>query len=217
MGEVQLDSENKQVRLYADIFLYGNAATQQLATIVGDEIRYHWNAPNASIRINNEWHVLSFVITALHTPLLTEAEVQTNINPRNNYFRVEEYVRGNISYVDGINSNTGMFKRDNLLNGSTTAAHEFGHTLGLVHPAVTDIRGKGQPAIMYPRGTLVDPQYQYDPTAEARKPGGTMNPSHRKVFLSDIADLRLHALPFNDIGFAVQGDFSSVWHEADQP
>ena len=217
MGEVQSDGDYNQLRLYADIFLYGNAATADLAVIVGDEIRHHWNSPNASIRIKNEWHVLKFIITAIYTPLLTIDEVQQNINPRNNYFRVEEYVRGNISYVDGIYSNTGMFKRDNLLNGSTTAAHEFGHTLGLVHPSNTDIRGKGQPGIMYPRGTLVDPQFQYDPNAEPRKPGGTMNPAHRKVFINDIADLRLYALSFNDIGFAVQGEFSSVWHEADQP
>lgn len=82
----------------------------------------------------------------------------------------------NISFVDGLNSNTGYFLLDNLLNGSTTAAHEFGHTLGLDHPHNLDIRGKGVPGIMYPRGTIVDPPYQYDPNAAPGKPGGTMNP-----------------------------------------
>ena len=99
----------------------------------------------------------------------------------NNYFRVEEFSESHISFVDGIGSNTGYFKLDNLLNNSTTAAHEFGHTLGLLHPEHLDIRGKGAPGIMYPRGTIVDPHFQYDPDAEPAATGGTMNPFHRKV------------------------------------
>ena len=61
-----------------------------------------------------------------------------------------------------VGCNTGYFKLENLYKGSTTAAHEYGHTLGLQHPADLDLRGKGIPGIMYPRGTLVDPQFQYD-------------------------------------------------------
>jgi hypothetical protein len=67
---------------------------------------------------------------------------------------------------------------------------------------------------MYPRGTLVDPQFQYDPTVPAGVKGGTLNPFTRKVLQSDIDDLKLNKLDFNKEGFAVLGDFSSVWHDA---
>jgi hypothetical protein len=143
--------------------------------------------------------------------------VYENVDPRKNYFRVEEYASGNISFVDGINSNTGYFKLENLLNNSSTAAHEFGHTLGLDHPENIDIRGKGTPGIMYPRGTIVDPQFQYDPAVEPGLKGGTMNPYTRKVLREDIESLRLDRLEFNEKGMAIVGGFTSVWHDAHSP
>jgi len=66
---------------------------------------------------------------------------------------------------------------------------------------------------MYPRGTLVDPQFQYYPEVAAGEKGGTLNPFKRKVLPADIDRLKLHRLPFNERGFAVLGDFTSVWHE----
>jgi len=136
-----------------------------------------------------------------------------NVNPRNNYFRIESFAGTDISFVDGLGCNTGYFKLDNLLNNSTTAAHEYGHSIGLRHPAVLDIRGKGRPGIMYPRGTIVDNVYQYNPAAAPLEPGGTINPFTRKVLQEDIDNLRLKKLDFSLNGFAILGDFTSLWHE----
>ncbi|MBS1933680.1 MAG: peptidase M10, partial [Bacteroidetes bacterium] len=72
--------------------------------------------------------------------------------------------------------------------------------------------GKGQPGIMYPRGTICDPQFQYDVNALPLQPGGTLNPFTRKVLTSDINDLRLHRLSFKK-GFATLGDFTSIYHQ----
>ena len=68
---------------------------------------------------------------------------------------------------------------------------------------------------MYPRGTLVDPPFQYDPTARPGEKGGTLNPYFRKVLQNDIDDLQLNKLNFSETGHAILGGFSSVWHEAD--
>lgn len=216
MGEAEIDSKNSLLTIHAELIFYGNAANELLATQIAADVALHWNEPGASVRIDHEWYRVHFSISGYYVAELSELEVYENTNPRKNYFRIEEYASGNISFVDGINCNTGYFKLDNLLNNSTTAAHEFGHTIGLEHPEITDIRGEGVPGIMYPRGTIVDAHFQYDPNAQPLQPGGTMNPFTRKVLLKDIEELKLHRLSFNEKGFAVIGDFSSVWHEAHQ-
>ncbi|MEP7165523.1 MAG: peptidase M10 [Ferruginibacter sp.] len=217
MGEAELDKNSHVLNIHADLIFYGNAANELLAKQIAEDVAGHWNEPGSLISIQHEWYELKFDIKGYYAPALTDIEVYENIDPGKNYFRVEAYASGNISFVDGINCNTGYFKLDNLLNNSTTAAHEFGHTLGLDHPAVIDIRGKGVPGIMYPRGTIVDPPFQYDPAAIPGAQGGTMNPFTRKVLLTDIEALHLNDLSFDATGNAVLGDFSSVWHDAQTP
>jgi hypothetical protein len=64
---------------------------------------------------------------------------------------------------------------------------------------------------MYPRGTLVDPHFQYDPLIQAGYTGGTMHPMHRKVLRADISQLGLHKLRFRN-GRAVVGGFTNIYH-----
>lgn len=211
MGIAELDTINSLLTLKAHIILYGDAASDALAQQVATEIETYWTAPRAGVVIKGITYTVVFKTTASFSPDLQPEEIFENDNPLLNYFRVEEYSAMDISFVDGLGCNTGYFKLLNLSNNSTTAAHEFGHTLGLPHPHDLDLRGKGAPGIMYPRGTLVDPAYQYDPAAAAGAIGGTMNPAHRKVLQKDMDDLRLHRLSFND-NKAVVGEFSSIWH-----
>lgn len=217
MGEVQLDKDRNTITVYAEIILYGNAAYPELADAVAMDIAAHWNEPAASVNLHGHWYKLRFELSGMHNPNLSEQDVYDNTDPSKNFFRIEEYAHGNISFVDAINCNTGYFKLDNLLNNSTTAAHEFGHTIGLEHPEFLDIRGRGVPGIMYPRGTITDPAYQYDPLAQPLQPGGTMNPFARKVSLKDIEDLHLSKISFDTNGKGILGDFSSVWHDAHLP
>ena len=217
MGEAELLEEKNQLIIHAVIHFYGDAASHELSNLVAADIATHWNQANAVITINRKYYHLLFNITGIFNNSLTPEMVFQNTDPRNNYFRIEEYAHGDISFVDGLGSNTGYFKLANLLNNSTTAAHEFGHTLGLDHPQNLDIRGMGQPGIMYPRGTLVDPQFQYDPTVAAGVKGGTINPFTRKVSQRDIEELRLDKLHFSSFGLAVVGNFSNVWHDKQLP
>ncbi|MDB5201804.1 MAG: peptidase m10a and m12b matrixin and adamalysin [Ferruginibacter sp.] len=213
MGIVELDENAGEIRIRARIFLYGDAASEALAAAVAGDIQQHWNAAQALVQIRKKEYRIIFLIDGFFRQDLAPVEVYENDDPLNNYFRVEEEAGGNISSVDDIGSNTGYFKLDNLLNNSTTAAHEFGHSLGLLHPNELDIRGQGAPGIMYPRGTIVDPGFQYDPAAMPATNGGTMNPFFRRVLQKDIDDLHIHRLSFNENGIAIIGAFSSVWHD----
>ena len=210
MGIIEIGVENI-LTIISHIITYGNASTADLTEQIRDEIETMWNEPKASIVFNGGYYLVQFRITAEHQPLIEPEEILGNDNPQNNYFRIEEFAHGNISFVDGLGCNTGYFKLENLYKGSTTAAHEYGHTLGLEHPLDLDLRGKGAPGIMYPRGTLVDPPFQYDPAKPAGVTGGTMHPMYRKVKQEDVALLKIHKLDFSN-NRAIIGDFSSVWH-----
>ena len=209
MGSAELDKQ--QLIIHSHIITYGNAADAALTEMMRDEIETMWNEPEGSFNFDGSMFTVRFRITSSFQPGITDIDIYQNLDPRNNYFRIEEFAHGNISFVDGLGCNTGYFKVENLYKGSTTAAHEYGHTIGLDHPEELDLRGKGIPGIMYPRGTLVDPQYQYEPDKPAGAKGGTMYPIYRKVLLSDIESLKLHRLDFIN-GKAILGDFSSVWH-----
>jgi hypothetical protein len=217
MGEAELHTQSGSLLIHATIFCYGNAATDAIAKFVAADIAHFWNDAKGVVQIKNRGYNVVFNMDGVWAKSLEPQMIYENTNPRNNYFRIEEYAAGNISFVDGLNSNTGYFKLDNLLYNSTTAAHEFGHTIGLDHPAVLDIRGQGVPGIMYPRGTITDPAFQYDPAAVPNGPGGTMNPFTRKVLQQDIDNLQLHKLRFNETGVAVLGGFSAVWHQQHTP
>ncbi len=210
MGSVELISGHRLI-IYSHIITYGYAAEPAVTELMRDEIETMWNEPGGVAAFKSLPHKVIFRISSSFQPGITPLDIYQNLDPRNNYFRIEEFAHGNISFVDGLGCNSGYFKLENLYKGSTTAAHEYGHTLGLDHPTDLDIRGQGVPGIMYPRGTLVDPQYQYDSARPAGVTGGTMHPMFRKVRKQDIASLKLQKLEFVN-NRAIIGEFSSVWH-----
>jgi hypothetical protein len=222
MGEAELQPNNTLLIIHVVIICYDDAANDALSIQIAKDIEDHWNEADGKVQLKENWftsktYSVKFKVEGKFEKALTPQMVFDNTNPRNNYFRIEEYASGNISFVDGINSNTGYFMHENLLNNSTTAAHEFGHTIGLDHPHKLDIRGKGIPGIMYPRGTWVDPHFQYYPDVAPGEKGGTLNPFTRKVLQKDIDDLHLGDLDFNEKGLATVGAFTSVWHEKHLP
>jgi hypothetical protein len=211
MGTAELNISSKEITIFSWLITYGNKATPELTEQMREEIETMWNEPGGFILLQNEKWSVRFRIRAYVRTDIQPGDIHSNVNPKNNYIRIEEYSNNHISFVDGLGCNTGYWKLDNLYKGSTTAAHEYGHTLGLPHPVDMDYRGKGAPGIMYPRGTLVDPQYQYEPDKPAGTKGGTMHPMHRKVRQTDIEMLNLHKLSYTN-NIAILGDFTSIWH-----
>ncbi|MDI3318146.1 peptidase M10 [Pinibacter soli] len=212
MGEAYLDHQSELLTIHSRLFFYGDAASEILTIQLAQDIQQQWNEFHKIVVVKKKVFSFELRIEGFYKPYLTPEEVWYNDDPRNNYFRIEEYSNQDISFVDGIGSNTGYFKLANILDHSTTAAHEYGHTLGLLHPVQLDIRGKGAPGIMYPRGTICDPMYQWNPAAAPATPGGTLNPVHRKVLQSDVDNLQLPKLSFRD-DRAIVGEFTSVFHE----
>jgi len=214
MGSVELI--NQELIIQSHIITYGNAADEPITELIREEIETMWNEPKGTVAFGELLFNVRFQITSSFQPSITDIEIYQNLNPRNNYFRIEEFAYGNISFVDGLGCNSGYFKLENLYKGSTTAAHEYGHTLGLEHPEDLDIRGFGVPGIMYPRGTLVDPIYQYEADKAAGTKGGTMHPMYRRVHQQDIELLKLPQLHFEN-NTAIIGEFTNIWHEAQHP
>ncbi len=211
MGILELDKAKGIIRISSAIISYGNAADYALTKQIADEVETMWNEPNGIIVLNDNVFQVRFRITPQYNHLIREDSIRENKNPKNNYIRIETFARLNVSCVDAVGSNTGYFKLDNLYPGSTTAAHEYGHSLGLDHPADLNLIGKGVPGIMYPRGTLVDPEFQYDKTVMPGEGGGTLNPIYRKVKQEDIDNLQLNKLLVRNI--YVLGKFTNKYHE----
>ena len=211
MGSAEFDLDNGHIFINAHLVTYGHAADPELTSRIREEIETMWNEPQMAVRYRERDLRLRFCITAEYRPDLDPQEIFDNTDERYNYIRIEKFAQGNISFVDGVGSNTGYWLLENLYAGSTTAAHEFGHMIGLHHPVDLDLRGRGIPGIMYPRGTLVDAPFQYNPEGRAgdSNNGGTMHPMHRRVLPEDIHLLKLHRL---DPQHTMLGEFTSIWH-----
>ena len=183
MGEAELQPDKNLLIIHAVIIIYGDAANDVLAFEIARDIQSFWNAAEGKVAIRDGWfskkiYDVKFSITGKFNKELTPQTVFENTDPRNNYFRVEEYASGDISFVDEINSNTGYFKLQNLLDNSTTAAHEFGHTLGLVHPHDLDIRGKEHPVSCIPVVLWLIRHFQYYPEVAAGAKGRHLKSVH---------------------------------------
>ena len=213
-GESSIDKQNKTITISSNLIFYGGSANSSLAKSTAKDIQDKWNAAGGKTKIGGVDYTIKFSIVGKYNDKLTKADVDKNTDIKNNFIRVEDTVEGGISYMDEVGANSGYFLLKNISgDGSTTEGHEFGHGFGLEHPSDLDLRGKGQPGIMYPRGTIVDPEYQYNANAIAGAAGGTVNPEKRKVSQSDINNLKLNKIQYNSNGKGNPGKLTNVYHE----
>lgn len=212
MGEIELLLEEQKIIIHSDFIFYGNHANPEYCSIITEEIAEMWNSTKSRVQLDEKSYAVSFQISGSVRQDVSKVEIENSTSLRNNYIRIEEFSKVEVSFVDRVLSNTGYFIIRNIEKGSTTSAHEYGHMLGLEHPSILDIRGKGRPSIMYPRGTLVDAEFQWNPNVEAGAPGGTMNPFHRKVSILDILDVNIPTAIRSGKNYI--GAHTNIYHDA---
>ncbi len=212
-AKVMFNPKAFSLKVVAHIYFYGPAATPELAKAATDEINLYWNGGShlgtdfltlMTAVGGGQEHFKMNVTSEVVTPEVAAQLQAAHPTPEMNFIQLlpGNTAAGDRSFMDGICASTGTWYASDDLGNSTTAAHEFGHGLCLNHPSNPYWQGKGQPAIMCPRGTLVDAIYQYDPHATAGGPGGTMSPYKRRVIQFDIDAMNLPALNYDQNGIA---------------
>ncbi len=209
------NEQSKIVTISAKLIFYGNQATDELAQKIAAEIRDMYHEPKAFIMLDQEAYEIRMRID--YEVVSFEEVVQLafkNTNFRYNFIRLEAHNHVTRSFMGfGLGDNVGHWITSDNLGNSTTAAHEFGHALGLDHPQQIDFRGLGNPGIMAPRGTLVDAPLQWNPAVSAGEYGGTLKPFHRRVQTYEIEAI-FEGLLFDNNGYAEIGHLSNViFHE----
>jgi hypothetical protein len=225
-GEPVIDKKAKTITITSNITFYGADGDATLATKAAANIQSQWNAANGKTTIDGVEYSVNFTVSGSYDNSITKEDIAKNTDIKNNYVKL--VASGiNISYMDGLGSNTGEFLISNINDAnSTTETHEFGHGYGLDHPNNIDLRSPAgskttpdAPGIMYPRGTAVDALYTYDPAQGATK--GTpmidatnkMNPATRKVNQTDINNLGLDKLTYDPTsGKAKLGNLTNKAH-----
>jgi hypothetical protein len=214
-----LQAKHNRVVVSATLIGYGTACSKKLLKQMAYNIAWHWNYPKATITIAGKTYRLCFEVKYQYLPNLQKQWVYNNRSLQNVFVRVESEIEFGVSVMDAVGANSGFFLVSNVgYKGASTEAHEYGHALGLwpgsatAHPEDLDQRGQGVPGLMYPRGTLVDPQYQYDPKVPAGERGGTVHPDTRRVRQVDIDVLMSTANLDHNSRFWNFGKLSNKYH-----
>src|SRR5436190_21068633 len=102
MGSAEINIDLQLLIISSNMITYGNAATPEITEQIRDEIETMWNEPKASLWFEGSMFEVVFKITSVFHPSISPIEIYQNIDPCNNYFRIEEFAHGNISFVDGL-------------------------------------------------------------------------------------------------------------------
>jgi hypothetical protein len=207
------------VTVSATLVFYGSEATEERAQRMLTEIVDMYNEPQAHIVLDGRSYRVYFEMTYRLATINEVMELaRGNENFRYNFIRIETANLTTRSFMGfGLGDNAGHWITTDELGTSTTAAHEFGHAMGLDHPTRLDFRGLGNPGIMAPRGTIVDAHWQWNPQVAAGEYGGTLRPVHRRVQAHEVQAI-FEKVTFDANGFAAIGYLSNIlFFENGQP
>src|SRR5450755_4160989 len=102
MGEAEINTATGQIVIHSAFFFYGDAANETLSFQIANDIATQWNQARGMATVRNRLYGVAFDIEGHWAENLIPEMVFENINPRNNYFRIESFAGTDISFVDGI-------------------------------------------------------------------------------------------------------------------
>ncbi len=214
-----INPESAQISIEAELVFYGKYAMEDLAQKIVLEINQMWNEPKAKLQLGSSLFDIVFDIkyTCLGNSEVL-SKVLNNTDYAVNFIRIEDKNIAERSMMGfGLGENSGHWLITDQLGDSTTAAHEFGHALGLPHPEQLDYRFSGNPPIMAPRGTIVDADFQWNPLAEAGAFGGTMRPIFRRVRSSEVLQVLRDMNPENQGNLKIGKLTNQLFDEMGRP
>jgi hypothetical protein len=211
-GEVTIDNKKKTVTVQARIIIYGSQANPELAKQFAEKLNSMWNSTGAKVTIGESKYSVNFNFTGEYREdgESLKNEIYNNTDSKNNYFRVENTTERSdgSSHVDEIGGNSGYINQvQNTASNNTTVPHEFGHLLGLNHPAGYDQRGLTPPNIMTTREQWGAPGYSDEQ--------GYVNPAQREVTKGNINSIGLSQLRYDKTGKANLGCPTNTYYTPD--
>jgi hypothetical protein len=214
-----INSEASQISIEAELVFYGKYAEDYLAQKIVLEINQMWNEPNAKLQLgSNIFEIVFNIKYSISDNKEVLERVLNNQDYRVNFIRIEDKNVAERSMMGfGLGENSGHWLITDQLGDSTTAAHEFGHALGLPHPDQLDFRLSGNPPIMAPRGTIVDADFQWNPLAEPGAFGGTMRPIFRRVRAGEVLQVVRGINPDEPIDFNIGKLTNHLFDEIGRP
>ena len=188
------------ITLVTKINYTGPLATRAIAYAATAEISRMWNEPRAVVTYEGRPYRVEFLL-GYAIPWAFNYDSgscgENTVEIRN------AGVGGDRSYYT-LFGRYGVFFTSDEIGVSTTTAHEYGHGLGLDHDDY-DQRTARVPGIMFARGTLVRPEFQWNPSSAPGAPGGSINPFYRHVRKSDVLKIALSRVLFRN-GFGCLGE-----------
>jgi RHS repeat-associated protein len=190
------------ITIRSHFYVYGSGATPNHARELAHQIQTLWNEANGVREVEGVKYKVQFQVTAQYVSERDAAIfAEKNDLDRDfsiNFARIEEgYTGPPMSDPASISGANSMILSPSQLANLTSAAHEFGHGLGLWEHTLDWSKIEGQPGIMATVRNLVDLQYTNNPNAKeapkvidterGRRVDNELNLCKRVVLQTDVA------------------------------